>query len=196
MNSSIHLSLNSKDQGHKTYQGYYRIYCCFNTPPPTGYIELILRCLPKFYSLLAHFAIGTYTYKINSLHYPLSYHVKNWQKAWTCNCLQEKTLPKSLFTTKSHTYSWNTILKKRNDPSSRPSSGRQLLLLMTLVVMFITFITSKAQDACTNNTTGNFLLQLAATSGFLLIADVIAVIQIFNLFTPVTHIELFGEDEF
>jgi hypothetical protein len=80
MNSSIHLSLNSKDQGHKTYQGYYRIYCCFNTPPPTGYIELILRCLPKFYSLLAHFAIGTYTYKINSLHYPFSYHVKTGKK--------------------------------------------------------------------------------------------------------------------
>jgi hypothetical protein len=55
---------------------------------------------------------------------------------------------------------------------------------MTLVVMFITFITSKAQDACTNNTTGNFLLQLAATSGLLLIADVIAVIQIFNLVFP------------
>lgn len=90
----------------------------------------------------------------------------------------------------------NTILKKSNNPSSRPSSERQLLLLMTLVVMFITFITSKAQDACTNDTTGNFLLQLAATSGLLLIADVIAVIQIFNLFTPVTHIELFGEDEF
>jgi hypothetical protein len=55
---------------------------------------------------------------------------------------------------------------------------------MTLVVMFITFITSKAQDACTNNTSGNFLLQLAATSGLLLIADVIAVIQIFNLVFP------------
>ncbi len=108
---------------------------------------------------------------------------------------REKT-PKKFIHNKVTYLLLDTILKKSNNPSSRPSSRRQLLLLMTLVVMFITFITSKAQDACANNTTGNFLLQLAATSGLLLIADVIAVIQIFNLFTPVTHIELFGEDEF